>query len=317
MNKMTLPQKSNLFVRVPALMALSLLLGIAPVSAAPADFSVSAVNDTNTFKLSGAKGHYVALHFLLKTECPYCMKHSRDYAMKAPTVAGVVHIFLKPDTDEEIKDWNKSLNVKGPDAPIIYRDPEAKLAAEFAIPDGYKFHGQTVHFPALVLLDPTGREVFRYVGKNNTDRYSFEKFAAKINELSAATALDQYNLPADKVALAGYDPVGYLESKKALPGVKEITSQYRGVTYQFASEQNRRLFAANPEKYLPTYGGWCATAMAKGKKVEIDPTNFKVTNGRLFLFFNGFFGNAINDWNKDETAQMTKADTNWKKISNE
>jgi hypothetical protein len=87
------------------------------------------------------------------------------------------------------------------------------------------------------------------------------------------------------------------------------------VIYYFASEEDRKLFAESPEKYLPTYGGWCATAMAKGEKVEIDPTNFKVTNGRLFLFFKAFYANAIKDWNKDEANLTVKADANWMKIA--
>ena len=66
----------------------------------------------------------------------------------------------------------------------VDRDPKARLAKDFDIPDGYAFHGQTVHFPATVLLDPSGKEVFRYVGKNNSDRLSFEALAAKIAELS-------------------------------------------------------------------------------------------------------------------------------------
>ena len=57
--------------------------------------------------------------------------------------------------------------------------------------------------------------------------------------------------------------------------------------------------------------------MAKGKKVEIDPTNFKVTDGRLFLFFKAFYANARSDWDKDEPAQTSKADANWKRISGE
>jgi hypothetical protein len=89
------------------------------------------------------------------------------------------------------------------------------------------------------------------------------------------------------------------------------------VTYWFASEENKKLFTESPAKYLPTYGGWCATAMAKGEKVEIDPTNFKVTNGRLFLFLKAFYANAIKDWNKDESGQTVKADANWKKIAGE
>jgi YHS domain-containing protein len=132
-----------------------------------------------------------------------------------------------------------------------------------------------------------------------------------------AAAIQHYNLGADKVAIKGYDPVGYFTQNAAVKGKKELSSQYRGVTYFFSSDTNKKLFTAAPEKYLPTYGGWCATAMAKGEKVEIDPTNFKITNGRLFLFFKAFYANAIKDWNKDEPGQTAKADANWKKISGE
>jgi len=132
-----------------------------------------------------------------------------------------------------------------------------------------------------------------------------------------ATAIQHYNLGADKVALKGYDPVGYFTKNQALKGRKEISALHRGVTYYFATEVNKKLFVESPEKYLPTYGGWCATVMAKGEKVEIDPTNFKVTNGRLFLFFKAFYANAIKDWNKDEPNLTAKADANWKRISGE
>jgi len=141
--------------------------------------------------------------------------------------------------------------------------------------------------------------------------------AAAESKEKPAAAIQHYNLGKDKVALSGYDPVGYFTLNKALKGRKEINSQHRGVTYWFASEENKKLFTESPAKYLPTYGGWCATAMAKGEKVEIDPTNFKVTNGRLFLFFKAFYANAIKDWNKDESGQTVKADANWKKIAGE
>ena len=132
-----------------------------------------------------------------------------------------------------------------------------------------------------------------------------------------AGAPQQYNLGSDKVALAGYDPVGYFTQNKALKGRPDLTVTNDGVIYRFATDEHKRLFAATPEKYRPTYGGWCATAMAKGEKVEIDPTNFKVTTGRLFLFFKAFYANAIKDWNKDEAKLTVKADTNWKRISGE
>jgi peroxiredoxin Q/BCP len=298
-----------------ASLVLTLAASLTALAAAPADFSVTSPTDGKTFRLSEAKGRYVALHFLLKTECPFCLRHTAEYSMKAPSIAGVQHVFLKPDSDAEIKSW--AGKVKLPNQPTIYRDADARLASEFGIPDGYKFHGQTVHYPALVLLDPSGKEVFRHVGKGNTDRYPWDKFAAKMAELTASQTVKDYNLPADKLALAGHDPVAYFTQGKAVKGAAEINSAYRGVTYRFASEQNRALFAAAPEKYLPTYGGWCATAMAKGEKVEIDPTNFKVTDGRLFLFFKAFYANALNDWKKNEPALTAKADANWKKISGE
>jgi peroxiredoxin Q/BCP len=292
----------------------ALAVSLSVLTAAPADFVVTAPIDGGTFRLSEAKGRYVVLHFLLRTECPFCLRHTTDYSIKASTLAGVQHVFLKPDSDAEIKSW--SGKIKG-SQPTIYRDADARLAKEFGIPDGYRFHGQTMHYPALVLLDPHGREVFRYVGKSNTDRYAWDKFVAKISELSANPAVKDYHLPADKVALSGYDPVAYFTPSKALKGSAEISSLYRGVTYRFATEQNRSLFAAAPEKYLPTYGGWCATAMARGEKVEIDPTNFKVTNGRLFLFFKTFYANALNDWKKNEPGLTVKADAHWKRIAGE
>lgn len=149
----------------------------------PDDFTVRSVTSTNVFKLSAAKGKFVALHFLLKTECPYCIRHTHDYLRKTRTNSNVVHVFLKPDTDEEIKAW---VAKRGPDAPPldVFRDPEAALARAFNIPNGYKFHGQSVHYPALVLLDGGGKEVFRYVGTSNADRLPFETFAARLEELT-------------------------------------------------------------------------------------------------------------------------------------
>lgn len=133
----------------------------------------------------------------------------------------------------------------------------------------------------------------------------------------ASVSIANYNLGPDKLALKGYDPVAYFTKNAALKGDRANNAQRGGITYYFASEENKKLFTELPEKYLPTYGGWCATAMAKGEKVEIDPTNFKVTNGRLFLFYKGLWGNALKDWNKDEAVLTVKADSNWKKLAAE
>ncbi len=128
-----------------------------------------------------------------------------------------------------------------------------------------------------------------------------------------------YNLPkGSRTAIEGYDPVAYFNAGKPAKGDLKITSVWQGVTYQFASKANRDLFNAEPEKYAPTYGGWCATAMgAKGTKVEIDPTNFKMKDGWLHLFYKDFFSDALKDWNKKEKEWEPKADANWKKTAGE
>lgn len=151
-----------------------------PAQEKVADFTLPAVGDNEPFILSEAKGYYVALHFLLKTECPYCIRHTNDYIEKSSSLENVIQVFIKPDTEEEIKAWAENL---GETSFPIYRDIEAHLAGRLDIPDGYAFHGQVVHYPALILLDPEGKEVYRYVGKNNSDRLSFKRFREVLDKL--------------------------------------------------------------------------------------------------------------------------------------
>jgi thioredoxin-dependent peroxiredoxin len=149
----------------------------------PPDFTVTSATSPKTFTLSAAKGNYVVLHFLLKTECPFCLKHTRDHLAKTSALPGTVQIFLKPDTEAEIRTWTEHLKAEDAAALPIYQDTDARLAKEFNIPDGYAFHGQTIHYPATLILAPDGREVFRYVGKKNTDRLSTEALAAQLKAL--------------------------------------------------------------------------------------------------------------------------------------
>ncbi|QOV89544.1 YHS domain-containing (seleno)protein [Humisphaera borealis] len=125
-----------------------------------------------------------------------------------------------------------------------------------------------------------------------------------------------YNLGKDRLAIEGYDPVSYFGGK-AVRGNAKFSAEHKGVIYRFSSEQNRKQFTDAPEKFAPAYGGWCATAMAEGKKVEIDPRNFRITNGRLFLFYKSFFADAQDDWKKDEANKTKLADGSWKKIAGE
>jgi YHS domain-containing protein len=118
-----------------------------------------------------------------------------------------------------------------------------------------------------------------------------------------------------KVAIKGYDPVAYFKSNKAVKGKVELAYSHDGIIYHFSSKENKEVFAKNPADYEPQYGGWCAFAMGDyGKKVEVNPETFKITEGKLYLFYNAFLNNTLKDWNKDEKSLKAKADVNWKKI---
>jgi YHS domain-containing protein len=118
----------------------------------------------------------------------------------------------------------------------------------------------------------------------------------------------------DNVGLEGYDPVSYFTSGPQ-EGQKKLSYSFKGVAYLFSSAQNLATFKASPEKYEPMYGGWCAYAMGKtGEKVKIDPETFKIVDGRLYLFYNFWGNNTLEDWNEKETPLKAAADLNWKKL---
>ena len=119
----------------------------------------------------------------------------------------------------------------------------------------------------------------------------------------------------NKVALQGDDPVAYFTQKKAVKGKSALATTYEGVTYYFSTQANKDTFLKTPTSYEPQYGGWCAYAMgSSGEKVEIDPSTFKIVDGKLYVFYNAYFNNTLKSWNKDETNLKKKADTNWKKF---
>jgi YHS domain-containing protein len=141
--------------------------------------------------------------------------------------------------------------------------------------------------------------------------YSMTAFAQNASNRTAHFNIER------KVAIQGYDPVAYFKQNKAVKGKKEIAASFEGITYYFTNTADKELFIKNPSTYEPQYGGWCAYAMGNyGEKVEINPETFKITNGKLYLFYNAFFNNTLKDWNKDEANLKSKADAAWKKINN-
>jgi YHS domain-containing protein len=122
----------------------------------------------------------------------------------------------------------------------------------------------------------------------------------------------QFNIDKNNVAVSGYDVVAYFTQNKAVKGDKQFAVSAEGVLYYFSSQANKELFLKDWKKYEPQYGGWCAYAMgANGEKVETDPETFKITDGKLYLFYHSWTNNTLTKWNKDETNLKTKADKNW------
>ena len=145
---------------------------------------------------------------------------------------------------------------------------------------------------------------------------AFLLFNLEVFGQSEAERVKLFNLD-KKVGIQGYDPVAYQTDQDAKRGKKSIAATYKGVTYYFISEANKQMFSSNPSKYEPAYGGWCAYAMGKtGDKVKVDPETFKVIDGQLYLFYNFFFNNTLDDWNEDEKALKTMAKQNWQKLLN-
>ncbi len=129
-----------------------------------------------------------------------------------------------------------------------------------------------------------------------------------------------YNPSTDAVALGGYDPVSYFAEGggEPRPGDPSLTAEHEGRRYRFASAANRERFVADPARYEPAYGGWCAYAVAHGYKFEVDPESYMIEDGRLLLFYRGVLGDARAEFAKEGIADGVKqADANWPALARE
>ncbi len=113
------------------------------------------------------------------------------------------------------------------------------------------------------------------------------------------------------LAVSGYDTVAYFTDGKPVKGKSSITHDYMGATWQFASEENKARFVADPEKYAPQYGGYCAWAVSQGYTASGDPQYWKIVDGRLFLNYDA---SVQTRWEKDIPGFIQAGDQNWPTI---
>ncbi|MEZ4793639.1 MAG: YHS domain-containing (seleno)protein [Gelidibacter sp.] len=139
----------------------------------------------------------------------------------------------------------------------------------------------------------------------------FTAFGFSQNNIKA-----NYNTDDSKIALQGFSPVSYLDLGIAQKGLKEHKAIYDGLAYYFTSEDQKKSFEANPKKYLPEYGGYCAFGISVGAKFRVDPNKFVVKNGKYYLFLYDLEVDAQQLWLEGNHKELVeKANSNWTKLS--
>jgi YHS domain-containing protein len=120
--------------------------------------------------------------------------------------------------------------------------------------------------------------------------------------------------PRDNVVGAGgYDLTSYFSQEKPQRGNGHHTAVVDGVTYLFASEANQKVFQADPAKFLPQYGGFCAFGASINKKFVADPDVFDIVDGKLYFNLDSKIRSI---WSQDIAGRIKTADSNWKVIAN-
>lgn len=115
------------------------------------------------------------------------------------------------------------------------------------------------------------------------------------------------------VAIKGTDPVAYFTEGRPIEGSKSFTHRYDGAEFRFASAENRDLFAANPEKYAPQYGGYCAWAVSLGYTASTVPEAFTIVDGKLYL---NYSLRVRSQWEADRDNRIRLGDQNWPEVLN-
>lgn len=126
----------------------------------------------------------------------------------------------------------------------------------------------------------------------------------------------RYNVNEDHVAVRGYSVISYHRDQQAVKGKAEYSYEHDGITYHFQNLEELALFMDSPQSYVPKYGGYCAYGVTVSKRLDIDPNNFKIVDGELYLFLLEGDFDALKEWEKHNEKKMTsKANAKWEVLS--
>lgn len=132
--------------------------------------------------------------------------------------------------------------------------------------------------------------------------------AFAVDEVNVARGLSAAGAP---LAMHGYDPVAYFTDGAPALGSDRITVIHEGAAYRFANARHAELFKANPARYTPRFGGYCAFGASVGKKFDGDPRLWTVHDGKLYLNLNA---DIQQKFSEDVAGTIQKAEKNWVRI---
>ena len=127
----------------------------------------------------------------------------------------------------------------------------------------------------------------------------------------AAVALPAVAADNIRLVLKGYDPVAYFTESKPVKGDAKYAYEWDEGRYHFASAKHRDMFAGDPEKYAPQFGGYCTGSMSRGVRNEGDPEGWTIKEGRLYVFGAAKW-KALAESDPDYLpSRLDKANKNW------
>jgi YHS domain-containing protein len=140
---------------------------------------------------------------------------------------------------------------------------------------------------------------------------TFNRSAAAI-AMTLAIVLPAHAIPpyfsTPEGAIRGYDPVAYFTEGKAVKGDRQLSVTWQNTEWRFASQANLTAFKADPEKYAPQFGGYCAFGVSQGYAPPVDPTAFTIVDGKLYL---NYSHHVSAKWNADRDSYIVQGKQHW------
>ncbi|HLF35363.1 MAG TPA: YHS domain-containing (seleno)protein [Cyclobacteriaceae bacterium] len=116
------------------------------------------------------------------------------------------------------------------------------------------------------------------------------------------------------IAINGYDPVAYFTEGMPVKGDSLYVFHWKGAVWRFSNDEHLKMFGADPEKYAPQFGGYCAYGMYEGHKAKTEPDTWTIVDDKLYLNYNM---NVRDLWRENRGEHIRIAETNWPEVKNQ